>query len=298
VNLTACNKKVLESLALSGAFDNLGVRREPFVMQNEKGETFTEIISRYGTKFQMDKQMATNSLFGADAAIEISKPEVFKCEEWSDLERLNKEKDLIGIYLSAHPLDPYRVVLSYVCNTGMAEVSERESLKNRELLLGGIVTAFREGTTKHGSPYGIITVEDFTGSGEIALFGNDYVNYGKFGRLGMYLFIKAAVEARNSYISSLDFKIKSITLLQDEKDKLIDKLSISLPVSKLDATLVEEFHSLFTNNKGRAKLVFDITDDEQRNVSVKLFSKSVGVDVNQKLVDTLVDMEDIQFRIN
>ena len=298
VNLTACNKKVLESLALSGAFDNLGVSREPFITPNERGETFTEIISRYGTKFQMDKQMATNSLFGADTAIEISKPEVFKCEEWSDLERLNKEKDLIGIYLSAHPLDPYRVILSYVCNTGMADINEREGLKNRELLLGGIVTAFREGTTKHGSPYGIITVEDFTGSGEIALFGNDYVNYGKFGRLGMYLFIKAAVEARNSYISSLDFKIKSITLLQDEKDKLINKLSVSLPVSKLDATLVEEFRSLFSDNKGQTKLFFDITDDEQRNISVKMFSKSFRVDVNQNLVDSLIDMQDIQFRIN
>ena len=298
INLSACNKKVIESLALSGAFDNLNVRREPFVTQNEKGETFTEIISRYGTKFQMDKQMSTNSLFGTDSAIEIAKPEVFKCEEWSDLERLNKEKELIGIYLSAHPLDPYRVVLTYICNTGMVEVNEREGLKNRELLLGGIVTAFREGITKHGSPYGIITVEDFTGSGEIALFGNDYINYGKFGRLGAYLFIKAAVEARNSYINTLDFKIKGITLLQDEKDKLIEKISILLPVSKLNATLVEEFHSLLSNNRGKAKLFFDITDDEQRNVSVKLFSKSFNVEVTQQLVDALGDIEDVQFKIN
>ncbi|MDR0573097.1 MAG: DNA polymerase III subunit alpha [Tannerella sp.] len=298
INLAACNKKVLESLALSGAFDNLGVRREPFVTPNEKGETFTEIISRYGTKFQVDKQMATHSLFGADAAVDIAKPDVFKCEEWSDLERLNKEKDLIGIYLSAHPLDAYHVILTFVCNTGMAEINEREELRNKELLLGGIVTGFREGTTKRGSPYGILTVEDFTGSGEIPLFGNDYINYGKFGRLGMYLFIRAAVEPRSAHIGALDFKIKMITLLQNEKDKLIEKLRILLPVSELTATLVEEFRVLFKNNPGKTALHFDIIDDEQRNVSVNMYSKTHGIEVTQKLIDMLGDMENVHYKIN
>jgi DNA polymerase-3 subunit alpha len=298
INLSACNKKVIESLALSGAFDNLGVRREPFVIPNEKGETFTEIISRYGTKFQMDKQMATNSLFGTDDAVDIAKPDVFKCEEWSDLERLNKEKELIGIYLSAHPLDAYRVILTSVCNTGMAEINEREELRNKELLLGGIVTGFREGTTKRGSPYGILTVEDFTGSGDIPLFGNDYINYGKFGRLGMYLFIRAAVEPRSAHIGTLDFKIKMITLLQDEKDKLIEKLSILLPVSELTAALVEEFRIIFKDNRGKTTLHFDIVDDEQRNVSVNMYSKTHGIEVTQKLIDMLGDMENVHYRIN
>lgn len=297
VNLTACNKKVLESLALSGAFDNLGVRREPFVTVNEKGETFTEIISRYGIKYQMDKQMATNSLFGADAAIEIAKPEIPKCEEWSDLERLNKEKELIGIYLSAHPLDAYRVILTYVCNTGMSDVNNREELKNKELLLGGIVTGFREGMTKRGSPYGILTVEDFTGNGEIALFGNDYINYSKYGKPGMYLFIRAAVEPRSMHIDTLDFKIKMITLLQDEKDKLIQKLSVSMSIDELDDAMVEELVFLFQQNKGKATLLFNVTD-ESRHVSLNLLSRNKGVEVTQKLVDALNDMEHIHFAIN
>ncbi|MDR0700210.1 MAG: DNA polymerase III subunit alpha [Tannerella sp.] len=297
VNLTTCNRRVIESLALSGAFDNFGVRREPFVTPNEKGETFTEIISRYGTKFQMDKQMSTNSLFGADAAIDIAKPEVFKCEEWSDLERLNKEKDLIGIYLSAHPLDAYRVILTYVCNTGMAAVNNRDELKNRELTIGGIVTAFREGMTKHGKPYGILTVEDFTGSGEIPLFGNDYINYSKYGKPGVYLFIRASIEPRSTYVNTLDFKIKSITLLHDEKDKLIQKLSISLPINELNNTMVEELTYVLRNNAGKTTLFFNVID-ENRHVSLNLFSKDNGVDVSQKLVDALTDMENIRFTIN
>jgi DNA polymerase-3 subunit alpha len=297
VNLSACNKKVIESLALSGAFDNLGVRREPFVTPNEKGETFTEIISRYGTKYQIDKQMSMNSLFGADAAIDIAKPGAPKCNEWSDLERLNKEKDLIGIYLSAHPLDAYRVILTYVCNTGMADIGNREELKNKELLLGGIVTAYREGTTKRGSPYGILTLEDFTGSGEIPLFGNDYINYGKFGKLGMYLFIRAAVEVRNAHVNMLDLKIKMITLLQDEKDRLIRKLNISLSVDELNDTLIEELASLLQNSKGTASLFFNVFD-ETRHVSLRFVSKNRGVEVTQKLVNALSDMESIRFTIN
>ena len=298
INLTACNKKVLESLALSGAFDNFGIHREPFATPNEKGETFTEVFSRYGLKFRMDKQMATNSLFGADNAISISKPEVPKCAEWSDLERLNKEKELIGIYLSAHPLDAYRVILTYVCNTGMTDLSDREGLKNKELILGGIVTGFKEGITRNGKPYGIITIEDFTGSAEIPLFGNDYIEYGKYGRPGMYLYIKAFMEPRKYDINTLDFRIKSISLLQDEKEKLIQKISISISVNDLDDTMVEEFLALFNDSIGKTTLCFNIMDDEHRNVSLNLLSKGRGINVSQKLVDTLIDMENIDFKIN
>jgi DNA polymerase-3 subunit alpha len=296
VNLSSCNKKVIESLALSGAFDNLGVRREPFAVNNEKGETFTEIILRYGAKFQIDLQRSTHSLFEQDAAIEIAKPEVFKCVEWSDLERLNREKELIGIYLSAHPLDAYQVILNYVCNTGMAEVSDLAELKNRDILLGGIVTKYREGTTKRGSPYGMITVEDFTGSGDIPLFGNDLINYGKYGRLGTYLYIRAVVESRYDN-NSLSLKIRSIALLQDEKDKLVKKLSIVVPVSELTDAMVEELSELFRDNRGTTTLQFDIIDDEQ-NVSVNLHSKTHNVEVTQRIVDMLDDMRNILYKIN
>jgi DNA polymerase-3 subunit alpha len=296
ISLTACNKKVLESLALSGAFDNLGIPREPFVTPNEKNETFTEVLSRYGAKFQMDKHQAINSLFGADEAVDIAKPEIPNCEAWSDLVRLNKEKDLIGIYLSAHPLDAYRIILSYVCNTGMADLEDREALKNKDLILGGIVTGFRERTTKRGHPYGVLTIEDFTGCGEIALFGNDYVEYGKYGIPGMYLFLRAAVEPRR-YGEDLDLKVKKITLLQEEKDRLIKRINISLPVKDLNDVLIGELSSLINPNEGKATLYFNVLDDERRNISVSLFSKNKGIEVTQKLVDALNEME-VQFKIN
>ena len=298
VNLTSCNKKVIESLALSGAFDNFGIRREPFVTPNEKGETFTEIIVRYGTKFQIDKQITTRSLFELDASIEIAKPEIFPCVEWSDLERLNKEKELIGIYLSAHPLGAYQVILTHVCNTGMVDISDLAALRNKEILLGGIVTSFREGITKRGTPYGIITVEDFTGSGEIPLFGHDFINYAKFGRLGTYLLIRAIVESRMDRADTFSIKIKSMTLLQDEKNKLIKKLRVVVPVSELTEKLVEEFHALFSENRGSSTLQFDIIDDELQNVSVNMQTKIFGVDVTQKMIDQLSDIQNVLVKIN
>ncbi|MCD8193135.1 MAG: DNA polymerase III subunit alpha, partial [Tannerellaceae bacterium] len=151
VNLTSCNKKNIEALALAGAFDNFGIQREQFFADCGKGDIFLEVLVRYGNKFQADKASAVNSLFGDDSFVSISKPEIPKCERWSDLERLNKEKDLVGIYLSAHPLDEFRIILNYVCNTGVAELNERETLAGRELLFGGIVTDVREGTTKKGN---------------------------------------------------------------------------------------------------------------------------------------------------
>ncbi|MDR3250965.1 MAG: DNA polymerase III subunit alpha, partial [Tannerella sp.] len=298
VNLAACNRKVIDGLALSGAFDTLGVRREPFTEQNEKGETFTDILSRYGTKFQMDRNMATNSLFGGDAAIQISKPEAFKCREWSNLERLNKEKELIAIYLSAHPLDAFSVVLNYVCNTGFADIKNRDELKNKDLLLGGIVTDVREGTTKSNNPYVIITVEDLSGIGEIPLFGKDYTEYGKYCKKGLYLFVKAVVETRNQFVNTLDFKVKSMSLLQDEKDKLIKKLSVSMSIRDLHETNIEILASILTKNKGNAKLHFIIEDNENKDVYLNMSSKNPGIEVTQKLIDELGDMENIRFKIN
>jgi DNA polymerase-3 subunit alpha len=286
INLTACNKKVLESLALSGALDNLGIRREPLVTPNDRGETFLEVLSKYGAKFQLDKNKITHSLFGEEEVFQIAKPKIPDCEPWSDLDRLNREKELTGIYLSAHPLDDYRIILTYVCNAGMTDMNDKEQLKNKELLLGGIVTGFREGSTKQGNPYGILTMEDFTGSGEIALFGKDYIDYAKFGKTGMYLFIKGKIEQRK-FGNALDFRIKSISLLQDEKNKLVDKLNISLPIDELDSLLVADLSNLFSETKGKTNLFFNVTD-ESRSVTLNLFSKNTGIEVTQKLIDSLI----------
>ena len=297
VNLSSCNKKNIESLALAGAFDNFHVQRESFFVDNGKGETFLDILVRYGNKYQTDKATAANSLFGDDNFIAIAKPEIPKAERWSDLERLNKEKELVGIYLSAHPLDEYRIILQYVCNTGMAELNDKESLIGREILAGGIVTGFREGTTKTGNPFGILKVEDFTGSGEIALFGQDYIEYSKYGKPGMYLLISGKMEARKYNDKIFDFRISSIKLLPNEKDKLIENIRITVPIHDLDEPMINELSTLIKNNPGNSLLYFRVVDGSN-NIALNLFSQKVKLKITKELIDYLTESETIDFKIN
>ncbi|MCI7356585.1 MAG: DNA polymerase III subunit alpha [Parabacteroides sp.] len=297
VNLSACNKKNIESLALAGAFDNFHVQRESFFVDNGKGETFLDVLVRYGNKYQTDKATAANSLFGDENFVVIAKPEIPHAERWSDLERLNKEKDLVGIYLSAHPLDEYRIILQYVCNTGMVELNDKETLVGREVLAGGIVTGFREGTTKTGNPFGILKVEDFTGSGEIALFGQDYIEYSKYGKPGMYLLISGKMEARKYNDKIFDFRISSIKLLPNEKDKLIENIRITVPIHDLDEPMINELSTLIKNNPGNSLLYFRVVDGSN-NIALNLFSQNVRLKITKELIDYLSESETIDFKIN
>ncbi|SBV91074.1 DNA polymerase III subunit alpha [uncultured Dysgonomonas sp.] len=298
VNLSSCNRKNVESLALAGAFDNFPeVSREQFFGVNGKGEQFIDMLIRYGNKYQLDKNTAANSLFGGDTSFDIAHPEIPKVEKWSDLERLNKERELIGIYLSAHPLDEYKIVLNYVCNVGMSEIEDKDALKNKEVTLGGLVSAVREGITKNGKPFMIIRIEDFTGSGELPLFGDDYINFGKYGRLGLYVYIKGRVQPRKFDQTQFEFKIFSIQLLPDVKDRLIEKLTITLPLHDMNTQMVEELSTLTKNNPGNSLLYFQVVDGE-RNMKVDLFSRSFKINVKQELIDYLVENENIVFKVN
>jgi DNA polymerase-3 subunit alpha len=298
VNLSSCNRKNIESLALAGAFDDFPeIGREQFFGTNAKGEPFIDLLIRYGNKYQVDKNTAATSLFGDDISFNIARPEIPKAEKWSDLERLNKERDLIGIYLSAHPLDEYKIALNYVCNVGMSEIEDKEALKNKDVVIGGLVSAVREGSTKNGKPFMIIRIEDFTGSGEVPLFGDDYINFGKYGRPGLYVYIKGRVQLRKFDQNHLEFKIFSIQLLPDVKDKLIEKITITLPLHNMNVQVVEELSTLIKSSPGNSLLYFQVVDST-RNMKVDLFSRNFKINVKQELVDYLIENENIVFQIN
>jgi len=298
MNLTSCNKKNIESLALAGAFDNFSeIKREQFFVLNGKGETFIDLLIRYGNKYQIDKAQATNSLFGGDAFFEIAHPEIPKAEKWSDLERLNKERELIGIYLSAHPLDEYAIALKYACNVGMAEIEDKDALKNKEVTFGGLVCGVREGITRNGKPYMIIKIEDFTGSGEIPLFGDDYINFGKYGKPGLYVYIKGRVQQRRFNETQYELKINSIQLLPDVKDHVIEKITITLPLHEMNSQMLEELSVLTKTNTGNTLLYFEIVDGE-RNMKIEMFARGLKINIKKELIDYLEENENIIFKIN
>ncbi|MCC8187280.1 MAG: DNA polymerase III subunit alpha [Bacteroides sp.] len=298
VNLNACNKKNVECLALAGGFDGFtGIKREQFFAVNAKSEMFLEVLMRYGTRFQADKQAAQNSLFGGDNVVDIATPEIPYADRWPDLERLNKERELVGIYLSAHPLDDYAVVLQHVCNTRMAELEDKPALAGREITMGGIVTHVRRGIGKNGNPYGIVKMEDYSGSAEFAFFGNDWITFQGYLAEGTFLFMRARCQSKQWRQDELEIKITSMELLPDVKEKLIEKITISIPLATLNPVIVTELAELTKKSPGNAELCFEVLDDDQ-HMKVDLISRPVKLSVDKELVHYLNEQPDLAFRIN
>lgn len=298
VNLNACNKKNMECLALSGGFDSFPeLKREQFFAVNSKGEVFLETLMRYGNRYQADKAAAVNSLFGGENVIDIATPEILPAKRWGDLERLNRERDLVGIYLSAHPLDEYTIVLDHVCNTRMAELEDKSALVGREITMGGIVTSVRRGISKNGNPYGIAKIEDYSGSAELPFFGNDWVTFQGYLGEGTFLFIKARCQPKQWRPEELDIKITSMELLPDVKEKLVEKITILVPLSVLNSAMVAELSSLTKDHPGNTELYFKVTDRDEK-MHVDLISRPVKLSVGKELISYLKERPELEFRIN
>ena len=296
INLSACNKKNIESLALSGAFDSFsGIRREQFLAANSKGEEFIDTLIRYGHKFQQDKHSAQHSLFGDDSSFSIARPDIPNGEKWSDLARLNRERELIGIFLSAHPLDDYEFILKHVCTADAAMLQDISQLNGKSLSFGGMVTSVREGQTKTGNPYAILKMEDYAGSYEIPLFGKDYIEYGKYSRQGLALYFKGRAQPKQWKPDEFEVKLLSISLLSEVKDKLVNKITLQIPITELNDETVNELAAMTKNNSGDALLYFKIIGEQSK--SVRLFSRQTKIRVNKQFIDGLKE-QGIGFSIN
>jgi DNA polymerase-3 subunit alpha len=298
VNLSACNRKNIECLALSGAFDNFQeIKREQFFATNAKGESFCDQLVRYGNLYQTAKAEAANSLFGGFDSVEIATPDIPAAESWSDLERLDKERELVGIYLSAHPLDEYSVILEHVCSIHMDDLKNLPALANQEVTLGGIVTDLRKGYTKKGNPFGIAKIEDYSGPGEIPLFGQDWIDWGNHMQQGYFLFIHGKVQPKQWKQDEFELKINKIELLPDIKDEKIERITLSIGLDNLDETMLAELSTLIKESPGKAELHFIIKDQESLSQS-SLYSKNTKVQVGKRLINYLKSNPAIEFKIN
>jgi len=300
VNLNACNKRAVESLALSGAFDSFpDIKREQLFIENSKGEQVLETVLRYGNKYQNDVAMIRNSLFGGSDAIEITKPEIPYAMEWSPLERLNKERDLIGMYLSAHPLDEFEFEINHICNTTTVDLKDISSLQGKALKIGGMVTNFRHGTSKAGNPYGIFTLEDYVGAFEFPLFGKNYIEYGKYMIKDLYLFLNVIVQERGADYKykkvevadpnipkELELKIQKIEVFSDIKDKLINTLTLTIPMQQMSDEFADELSELVVKNKGNVNLYIQVVDENSPN-KVMLFARQHRIEINKKVYRSL-----------
>ncbi len=300
ISFANVNRKAFESLALSGGFDSFGISREAYFAQNSKGEVFLDTLVRYGQMYQQAKSEAENSLFGGFDSIEIATPQVPKTDvHWSDIEKLNKERDLVGIYLSAHPLDEYKIVLENLCNTHCTELADRgAALTDRDdVTLGGIVTSIQQKTGRDNKPWGLVTIEDFEGSGELALFGDDWFNLnGKF-YVGAAVYVTGKMKSRFYNSTQKELKVSNVELLQSVKERAIDRITISLNSDLLDDQIVTELSELVNRYPGKTKLFFQLRDSTGRN-HVLMRSNSKFIDVKHYLIDFIERTPALDYKIN
>ena len=298
VPMGACKRSGLESLALSGAFDCFtDITREQYMASNSRGEVFLDTLARYGTRYQLDRESAQNSLFGGVDMVEIATPEVPAAQPWSSLYRLNKERDLVGIYLSAHPLDEFSVILQGVCNTHMADLQDLTPLANKDLTMGGMVTAVRKGVSKQGKPYGIVTIEDYSGSFEFALFGQDWPTWANYMEVGNTLFISARCQAKQWGADRLEIKFGKIEFLYDIKDSLVTDFTIVMNLEKLSDDVLLSLTEILKNSPGNTNLFFRIRESEGSQ-HIILRSRSEKISVKKDLISYIEGQEGLSFQIN
>ena len=293
INQGACNRKALESMALAGAFDDFKeIKREDFFEVNPRNEVFSEVLMRFGQRFQSSKQEMQQSLFGASEEVEVATPTIPNAEPWSQLERLNRERELVGMYLSAHPLDPYYMEITYGCDTPLAEVKNKSKKLDQKLVMGGLVVDFQTRMGKKGGQFGILKIEDYSGSYEFMLFGNKFVDYQKFGVPGLAIVVTGAYE--KGYSDNVRFNVHTIDLLENLKGKMVKNLVISLTDSDLHRVDFLK-PNLGADGDNQCDLYFRMIDQLSDNYVMLRSKKPISVD--KQLLNALREAG-IKYKVN
>ncbi|MGM0612318.1 MAG: DNA polymerase III subunit alpha [Bacteroidota bacterium] len=307
VNLQSVNRKSLESLATAGAFDNFeGTHRAQYLYkEHPEDSTFMDKLVKHGQSYQRSLQTTQQSLFGDADDIEVADPELPECEQMSQIEQLQAEKELIGFYISGHPLDEFKLEMDNLTNVTIDYLNNNlQNYKNREVVFAGMVTEAAKRTTKKGKDFGIMTLEDYTGSVKLMLFSEDYLRNKHFLEEGQYLMIWAKVQGRYFDENQLEVKVQKINLLSEVMENMVKGVSLYLPLNKIDPDFTANMNHLTNTYPGKAHLNFYIqftdpnSEPENREKILKMSSRSKKVNA-EKFVKTIhQDYPFISFRIN
>jgi DNA polymerase-3 subunit alpha len=303
VNLQSVNKKNLEGLAQAGAFDSFGnISRSQFFAGESESDpvSFIEKLIRYGNKMQSDNTSLQQSLFGSsDHQQAVKKPAPAQVKEWPQLILLEKEKNLIGIYLTAHPLDDYRLEMENFCTKGVTlkDLNEEiERFKDREMTFGGMVTDAGEGISKNGKPFSKLTLSDYTDSYQFFFFTQDFVEFGKYCKTGLYILVRGKVQKRYNS-EALEFRINHIELLSEVRKNQIRNFTINIPLPLVNQPVIHELEKMMKKHKGSTFLRFNVVDQETGH-SVVLFSRNTKIMVSNEFFSFFEHHPEITFHIN
>ncbi|MBL8002135.1 MAG: DNA polymerase III subunit alpha, partial [Flavobacteriales bacterium] len=302
VNLRAANRKALESLAYAGAFDGLKMQRAHFFHSAGEGKpTYMETLVRYGQQHQDGEDSSQVSMFDmvGDSGAGIPEPALPQIEGWSALEQLHYEKEVIGFYLSGHPLDDHRLEIKHLCNTPLPMLKELEQLAGREVVFAGIVTKAEHRIAKSGKPFGSFSLEDHHGSHEFMLFSEDYLKFKLYLQTGALLFVKGRASARTwgRDEGQMEFKIGQIDLLSDVRDKYFTKLSLKLDAERVNDNLTRDLGRLLRSSPGLCKVNVQVVSTTQ-NMAIEAPSKGIGVAITEDLIRGIEALGEVTYTLN
>ena len=298
VNLNSLNKKNLEAMAVAGAFDCFSnISRAQYFSIDSKGISFIENLIRYGNNAKAVKNSSQQSLFGGYGGFDIIKPEATQCPDWPKLEKLNREKEVIGIYLSSHPLDDFKLEISTFATATLADLQNLSEFLEKDVVVAGMVIDTKNGTGKNGKPYGSFTLQDYSDSFRFMMFDKEYLEFSKFFTVGYYLLVKGRVQKRRYKDDELEFHIKTINLLSSVKDELIKTVTLKINPENISKELINELMELVKDNKGETELKFIFYDADDK-ISLSMFSRTLRVRLNNELISFLDDYPGLEYKVN
>lgn len=289
VNLRQCNKKAFESLAYAGSFDAFGnYHRAQFFKEESNGRTFIETIIRYGATYQENLNSSQFSMFGESTGVEIPEPQAPQCEEWNSLYKLNREKEVVGIFISGHPLDDFKLELEAFCSGTVDMLHNLEENAKKDLTIGCVITEVEHRVSTKGDPFGTVIVEDYTNSFKLFLWRENYLKFKHLLHPNMFIALKGNIDVPPRR-ANLEFLVSSIELLQDIREQKTNLLQLRVPARALEQKLIADLNKLFLDNEGSCPIMFVVYDALEK-IEVKMPSKIIKIDVNNKVINGLEEM--------
>jgi DNA polymerase-3 subunit alpha len=295
VDLRSANKRTLESLAYSGGFDSFGINRSQY-FEKDREQTFIEKMIKFGNKVQDTKNSNQFDMFGESSDSIIKPPELVDCPEWPTMDLLSKEKDVVGIYISGHPLDDYRFEIDNFCNSNLSMLTDLHKVQNKEMHFSGVVIDVEHRETQKGKKFGVLHLEDFYGGYRFFIFGDDYIKFKSFLTPSWLIYLSGRVK-KKFYNDDLEFKISSISLLSELVDSEIRDVVLRIKLDSISEEMIEKTVGIIEKNKGKHSLILNVINQNQ-NYDIDLLSRKNKVDINKEFIKEINNLDVVKLSIN
>jgi DNA polymerase-3 subunit alpha len=298
VDLRAANKRTFENMALAGAFDSFeGLHRAVYFSDTGDGMTFMEKALKFGSSHQDALNSSQVSLFGEASEVDMPEPEVPRATEWGTMEKLSKEKEVVGIYLSGHPLDDFKFEIEQFCNATVKELHNFEALKGRkEIKIAGIVTEVAHRMTKTGKPFGILTIEDYQDAFKFFMFGDEYVKFKGYLNMGWFLYLVGSIEPGKWDKTKLEFKFNRVELLAEIKDKMTKSITLDVNIDEVSEDFIDQIEAIVNSSNGNCKFSLNLIDRKEKN-AVVLTSRSKKISLTDEVLNTFDKMQGVEYSV-